>query len=890
MIDKSLGPYRVSALLGAGGMGEVYRAMDTKLGREVAIKVLPQEVAGDAQRLARFRREAQVLASLNHPNIAAIHGLEEAEGRPFLVLELVEGEDLAARIARQRVPVDEALAIVLQIADALEEAHAKGIVHRDLKPANVKLTPAGKVKVLDFGLAKAYAGEAAIGTTADPRLSPTLSRHVTEAGLVLGTAAYMSPEQARGRPVDKRADIWALGVVLWEMLTGSPLFTGDTLSDVLAAVLTREPDWASLSNLGPALTIALKRCLSKDPRRRWHCAADFAQALDDASMPAAHARVGLGLVAASWKRVALVSIAIAVTAVVAAAIVFFGAPPTAGPVAAAPAWTFRPLTQGAGLEVQPTISPDGRLVAYASNADGDWDIYLVRVGGGNPINLTANSPDDDYHPAFSPDGERIAFRSERDGGGTFLMGATGESPRRVSNAGFNASWSPDGTRLVVASEGIRESFGRETSSPLLVVDIATGSVREIGGDDAVQPAWSPQGHRIAFWGLWPIGSGRPDLWTIAPDGSGKVRVTDDVSFDTSPAWSPDGRFLWFASDRGGSLNLWRVAIDEVTGAVLSEPEPVTVPSGWAGQLSLSADGRGFVFTALDRRNNLERIAFDPNRGLVTGAPVALTRGSRIFSSLSPSPDSRWIALSSFGTPDGVFLMPRDGGEIRQIVEGDSKQVMWRPDGRQITFLSDRGGTAQIWSVRPDGSALTQLTNAEKGAALPIWSPDGKRLIAGWDEPSTFDATAGPPLTIVSPLPRPPSDGTFWPSSWSPDGQTLVGYVNLKEGLYARGVQLLSVDSGSYRTVAAALTHPIAGSPPMSSWLRDSRRLLHAGPAGIYLIDAIADQTRLIWPAPPGTQLQQPIAASADREIYFLHGEQEADIWVASLARGARGFQ
>ncbi len=263
-----LGPYEVLGPLGAGGMGEVYRARDTRLGRDVAIKLLPAEVAQDAERLARFRREAHLLASLNHPHIAAVHGLEELDGKLLLILELVEGEDLAERLKRGAIHVDEALGIAKQIAEALEEAHEKGIVHRDLKPANIKLTPEGKAKVLDFGLAKAYASDADSGKT-DVSHSPTLTRAGTEAGVILGTAAYMSPEQARGKPVDKRADIWAFGVVLFEMLTGKRLFHGETVSDTLAAVLKTDPDWGLLpAETPPRVRALLRRCLTRDPRQR----------------------------------------------------------------------------------------------------------------------------------------------------------------------------------------------------------------------------------------------------------------------------------------------------------------------------------------------------------------------------------------------------------------------------------------------------------------------------------------------------------------------------------------------------------------------------------------------------------------------------------------------
>ena len=264
MIGKTLGHYQITSQLGKGGMGEVSQAKDQKLGRDVAIKVLPEEFARDADRVARFQREAKLLASLNHPNIAAIHGLEESAGTNFLVLELVEGETLADRIKAGPIPVEESLKLALQIAEALEAAHEKGVIHRDLKPANIKVTPDGKVKVLDFGLAKAYAGDKEEVNLSN---SPTLSDAATQQGVILGTAAYMSPEQARGKAVDKRADVWAFGVVLFEMLAGRQIFSGDTVSDTLASVLAREPEWKQLPpDLHPRIRLLLERCLKKEPK------------------------------------------------------------------------------------------------------------------------------------------------------------------------------------------------------------------------------------------------------------------------------------------------------------------------------------------------------------------------------------------------------------------------------------------------------------------------------------------------------------------------------------------------------------------------------------------------------------------------------------------------
>ena len=428
MIGTSLAHYRITAALGAGGMGEVWRATDTKLGREVALKVLPEAFASDPDRLARFEREAKVLASLNHPNIAHLYGLENLEidekavGEGFipsrdderaginpapttvhmLVMELVEGEDLSERIRRGAIPIDEAIPIAVQIAEALEAAHEAGIVHRDLKPANIKLTENGTVKVLDFGLAKAWETEAGDSGLS---LSPTLTRHATMEGVILGTAAYMSPEQAKGKKVDRRADIWAFGVVLWEMLTGTRLFAEETASETLAAVLKDEPDWQSLPATTPRrLVELLRRCLQRDLRQRLHDIADGRLDLEDLLSPGAREVEGVPrpvVGSMRWRVVCGVAAGLAAGLLI-SALWWSARGESPAPV---PILSFRPVTQFSGLEVQPTLSPDGRFVAYASDVDGDWDIYLMRTSGGNPINLTAGSGEADMQPAFSPDGE-----------------------------------------------------------------------------------------------------------------------------------------------------------------------------------------------------------------------------------------------------------------------------------------------------------------------------------------------------------------------------------------------------------------------------------------------------------------------------------------------------
>src|SRR5262245_51778062 len=395
MIGTKVAHYEITSHLGSGGMGDVYQASDPKLGRDVAIKFLPESFARDTERVARFDREARVLASLNHPNIAAIYGMEEATSRKCLVMELVGGETLAERIKRGRLPIDEALGIAKQICEALEAAHDKGIIHRDLKPANIKITLDGDVKVLDFGLAKAAASEPDPARTGSPTQTVTIG--ITRAGVILGTAEYMSPEQARGLPVDARADIWAFGCVLFEMLTGRPPFRGQTVAETLAAITEREPDWKSLPAATPAtIRDLLRRCLQRD----------LALRLPDV----AEARATIDRSLRGWNRWRVAAIGAATLAVLAVAVALLWREP------ARPAdrsdWV--QLTQFADSVVHPALSPDGRMVAFVRGASNPvvpfvtGQIYVKTLPSGEPVQLT----NDDLlkmSPTFSADGSRIAY-------------------------------------------------------------------------------------------------------------------------------------------------------------------------------------------------------------------------------------------------------------------------------------------------------------------------------------------------------------------------------------------------------------------------------------------------------------------------------------------------
>ncbi|MCK5573707.1 MAG: PD40 domain-containing protein, partial [Bacteroidetes bacterium] len=358
-----------------------------------------------------------------------------------------------------------------------------------------------------------------------------------------------------------------------------------------------------------------------------------------------------------------------------------------------------------GQEGYADVSPDGSFIVYTRGRYGSSrDIYWQRVGGSNPVNLTADSDVDNCHPAFSPDGSQIAFRSEREGGGIFVMGATGESVRRVTDFGYNPSWSPDGNRIVVATESVEGPFDRELTSHLWVIDVSTGAKQKIGQADAVQPSWSPNGHRIAYWGL-PEGTKVRDIWTIPSAGGTPVRVTDDAHVDWSPVWSSDGRHLYFCSTRGGSMNLWRVRIDEASGATSGEPEPVPAPTGFAAFPHGARRTNQFVYVSDNSRLNIVKVAFDPESEEILPPPASVTRGSKFAVKPSASPDGKWVAFRGGRVQEDIFLVSPDGKQMRQLTNDTHRDLgpRWTPDGEHVVFYSNRTGRNQIWWIRSDGS-------------------------------------------------------------------------------------------------------------------------------------------------------------------------------------------
>jgi Tol biopolymer transport system component/predicted Ser/Thr protein kinase len=894
VIGRTLNHYKVLEKIGAGGMGEVYAAEDLKLHRKVAIKVLPRSVADDPGRRARFEREATAVAALNHPAIVTVHSVEEADGIQFITMELVEGKLLAESIPPHGLPLGRFFDLATALADAVAAAHRAGVVHRDLKPENILVASDGRLKVLDFGLAKVQDAP----SKADEVASALPTRHLTEQGQILGTVAYMSPEQVEGKAVDHRTDIFSMGVVLYLMATGRRPFQGDTSASMISSILRDAPSPATDLNpdLPRHLSRILRHCLVKDPEERAQSAQDVRNQLLDLRREldsGALAPAGASLQTrrrAGRRRLAIVAgiAAILLGSLVVVALRRGQEAPQAPGRGLPLAQTQIKLTDFPGEEITPSLSPDGRFVVYAGQAGGDWDLFVQRVGGSNPVNLTEDSTEDDYEPAFSPDGERIAFRSDRQGGGLYVMGATGESVVRLTDRGYYPAWSPDGEQIVFQTTDFAHPTARPGISELWTVDVRTGASKRLFEGDAVQPSWSPGGRRIAFWAI-PIGGGQRDIWTLPADGGAPVAVTQDPALDWNPFWSPDGRFLYFSSERGGNMNLWRVPIEEATGRTLGPPEAVTF--GAASEIhsaSISRDGRRIVNVASVMFNGIRKVSLDVERGSAAIDPASVSRGSTPILWLTLSPDGRSLAYTTIGAGDrpgmvreDIVVSATDGSSRRRVAASDSRNriLSWSPSGDRIAFVSDRSGAYRVYTVRADGSDLKSLDHSPDNVLYPVWSPSGDRI--------AYSVVERPARTLISRFPPddrapealPPLPGkgeNFLPTHWSPDGSRIAGYIDRPAGGFG-GIVVYNLETRDYENLTDRGLRP--------RWLADGRHLLYykVNSRTIFILDA---QTRRVREVPlrlDGTFQPWNVAVSKDgRTLFVTETQQEADLWLLDL--------
>jgi Tol biopolymer transport system component len=847
-INSRLGRYEILSRIGAGGMGEVYRARDTKLGRDVAIKVLPEAFARDAERMVRFERESKLLAALNHPNIAAVYGVEDSGSTDALVMELAEGPTLADRLASAPIPVQEALPIARQMADALEYAHEHGIVHRDLKPANIKISRDDAVKILDFGLAKAVQGEADV---TDAGSSPTVTEIGTKAGVLLGTAAYMSPEQAKGKPVDRRADIWAFGCVLYEMLTGKRAFQADSVSETLVAVLQKQPDWSRLPSATPVhVRVLLHRCLQKDPKQRLRDIGDARISLDEVLSGAAEATPGIAVAKPAWRRI-LPWVLLGATAILATFLYWGNRPPAPEPVrfelsVPAGAFTF-------------TLSPNGRRLAYVAPGPDGRNVAWVRDLDSLEPRLLPGTENVPVPLFWSPDSRFIAFQT-----GTRLekIDVSGGPPQPicdVPNTAIGGSWNREGTII----------FGT-VGNGIMQVPAAGGVatlVTTVSGRNEVHtfPSFLPDGKHFIYLrapqnpGIY-IGS-----LDVKPEeqSSRQVLATPIMAVYVPSAKSGIGRLLFV---REGSL--LAQSFDERRLELVDEPVVLTKRVATyllSGGFSASSNGV-LAFQPAEMALGLSALAWFDRKGKNLGA--AGEAGNYQYFDIALSPDATRVAatrtsLTARGESQGMWLLDLDRGVSARFTFGPSPDgsPIWSPESKRIAFSASRAGGTGIYQ-RASNGALGEQVLLPPTTDLKVaddWSRDGRFLLYAKQDPTTKadlwvlpladDGTPGGP-------PAPFADTEFNEDQgqFSPDTHW-IAYVSDESGRFEVYVRPFPAPPGG-----GSKTQVSRGGGMQPRWRRDGKELFFLSLEGnVMAVDVT--QGSIFKAGAPVSLFQAPVARS-----------------------------
>jgi eukaryotic-like serine/threonine-protein kinase len=886
---QRLGSYELIERIGAGGMGEVWRALDPALGRHVAIKVLSSQFSRDPDRLRRFEQEARAAGMLNHPNVLAIYAIGRQEESPYLVTELLEGATLRQRLASGAIPEGQAIQYGDQIVQGLAAAHEKGIVHRDLKPENIFITGDGRVKILDFGLAKL--------TQLGPELDvPTR----TASGIALGTPAYMSPEQVRGQRADHRSDIFAVGGVLYEMLSGRRAFLGETSAETMTAILNQEP--LPIACVSPQVDQIVRHCLEKEPAHRYQSARDLAFQLRLVRHPSSPTPAPLSM-STPQRRVALPIVGLILLAATAALTWWLTRP--------APAPSFTRLTSDSGLTTDPAFSPDGKLVAYASDRGGagNLDIWRQQLATGEAVRLTSD-PADESEPTFSPDGSRIAFRSERDGGGIYVVSAFGGEPRLVARHGRRPRFSPDGTRIAY---WVR--IGAWYVGQVFIVSAAGGSPTRFQPEfaSALNPIWSADGRRLLFNGARDTKDLPADAfdWWVAPSSSGpaeqtgaldilrRQRIREGRQFFSSliaPAdWIGDEVFFSGGSDE--NTNLWRLSLSQETGKAEGSAQKLTAGTSIEAKPSVLPGGR-VAFASLINAVNIWSLPITANSGKVAGGSQQVTN-SAFDARTSVSADGKKLVFIStrLGNPDVwmrdlesaketaltatpareeeaeitadgtrvfysviegsrglVYQIPTSGGPPEQICDDCGRPWDWSPDRRKILYLILEGAKQAHTALGLFDVATRQtsdyLVDPEFSVARARFSPDGR-----WISFMAFNA-AGSHIVVVpfqSPAPRKDQ----WRSiteprpipqdkpRWSPDGNLLY-YLSEVDGFQCIWAQRLDPET----------KRPVGQPLEISHWHSARRSLMNVQ-----------------------VPLFQELSVTADK-LFFNVGETTGNIWMA----------
>jgi eukaryotic-like serine/threonine-protein kinase len=810
-----LGSYEILGLLGKGGMGEVYLARDAKLLREVAIKVLPEAFSDSPERLSRFEREARILASLNHPNIAAVYGLEQQNSHLFLILEFVPGSTLAELIKNHPLPTQEAFPLMRQIAEGLEAAHEKNVIHRDLKPANIKITPQGKVKILDFGLAKAFSPNG----SSDPELSITPTIDQTQSGIILGTAPYMSPEQLRGKSIDRRSDIWSFGCVFFEALTGHPPFHGETFSDTAVQILGTEPDWSLLPPRLPAdVHRLIRRCLQKDLNRRIQNIGDARIEIEEAPYSTESTSkfdsVSTKERATRKQRWFGMAAAVILLAALAGFLLFKLTQISSKKIQSV---QFSRLTDFPGLEESPAISPDGKSVAFTSDLSGKRQLWIRLLAGGAPLQIT-NDDADHLYPRWSPDSSSVLYYSPSESaanGTIWEVSALGGSPRRITTSIGGVDVSHDGTRIAFFrfynGEVELAVSSRNGTNPKTVVRLNPAF-------NYFYPRWSPDDQWIGYQQgiIFDF-----DVFIVPEKGNAppKALVTDGRLLNGF-SWLPDGKGIIYSSSQGSTIlylppfNLWTVSLNK------KNPRQLTFGDTSYFHPDMNSKGN-LVCSRMIMHFDIWKypVSGTPRENVQAGQRITHQTAQVQTPSIGPN-DHEIVYLSDSGGHANLWSQNLESGKSQQITyEQDPAVAMgvpvWSPDGKNIAFVLRKPGgwSVDLWLINPDGSNLRKV---EAAGGWATWSSDGRWLYYAVSKQGIWkmkkvQANGGQPTVIRPENAQAPA--------LSPDGKTLyfvlyLGNINGTPDLEIRAASpesapsnLLARISGN-RVPSWQLIHPV----------------------------------------------------------------------------------
>ena len=939
LTGKTIAHYRVLSLIGAGGMGRVYLAEDTALGRRVALKLLPEYLTHNQEHVQRFRQEARAASALNHPNILTVYEIGQVDGAEFMATEYVEGETLRARMARTRMTISEVLDVAIQIASALAAAHEAGIVHRDIKPENIMLRKRGLAKILDFGLAK-LAEPRAFAADAEP----TLAQVKTTPGLIMGTVNYMSPEQARGGEVDERTDIFSLGAVVYEMITGRGPFDSATPTDVISLLLQKEP--VPLVRLAPEVPAELARIVTKALRKereeRYQVVQDllldlkslkeeleFTSRLERSAAPEfsgvvaptgertspllaneqaapletnEQTRTTVAVKPERWLTTFSIVSVLGALALIGLLFVLYQlwrrnlsgnqqSRSNAAQVAVVLSTT--QITNWPGLDAYPSLSPEGNAVAYSSDHGGSFEIYVkLLTPGARELQLTSDGQLN-FQPAWSPDGKLIAYYSEKRHG-IWIVPAMGGAERQLTEFGSNPAWSPDGSLIAFHSRGSADleatgGFGALPPSTLWLIPAQGGDAKQItpmgkppGGHGV--PSWSPDGKRIVF--VATDGSSNADVWNVSAEGTDLKQVTRQRAWIYNPIYSPDGEHIYYGGvSKSGNFVLYELPVSRANGEAVGEAVEIA-NTGLARikHLTISASGKKLAYSAPTIRGNISSVSVSSASGKALGAPASLTQDTSLRKTTPLfSPDGRKIAYTQFtgGTNQDIWVMEADGSNPTQLTTDPAIDwsPSWFPDNDLIAFHSTRGGRAAVWTSSLQSRRERML--ADLGPDLGGWprvSPDGKMIVFNSTKSGTIN------LWVVPVEGGTPAQLTFDPelagfACWSPDGKFL-------------GFEIKRGDNDSIFIMPAGggapeqLTFDPGKSWPMS-FSPDGDRIVFAGfRNGIWNVYWISrttkQQQQLTNYTKLNTFVRYPSWSPSGDRIVYEYAETTGNVWIIDL--------